>query len=103
MYIKWAGNTCNNESQESIQVSSQTKKICTSNDTFTKWRKLMQALKLVNNGPTVVYYFLSAVTHSNNQLEHETSCGKYHFACMKSIMLLYAFICIDQLLLNDIM
>ena len=51
----------------------------------------MEALKLVNNGATVVRYFLSPVTHSNNQLEHETLHGKCHFACMNNIILCMCF------------
>ena len=47
------------------------KRICISNDTFTKWRNLKDKLKLANDD-AVVCYLLSTYEHLNEQLQHES-------------------------------
>ena len=49
---------------------SAKKRICISNDTFTKWRNLKDKLKLVNDD-AVARYLLSTYEHLNEQLQPE--------------------------------
>ena len=51
--------------------SSLNKRICISNETFVKWRKLQDDLKLVNDDAVACYLLSAVVEHSNKRTEHE--------------------------------
>ena len=45
----------------------------------------MKEIKGGGNDGTVTHYLFSNVEHSNKQLDHEISHGKYHYTC-KSLL-----------------
>lgn len=57
--------------------SSANKRICISNATYFKWRKLRDELKLVNNDAVACYLLSVVVERSNQRPGHERLELKY--------------------------